>query len=1325
MPNWKKLIVSGSDASLTNLQLTDLNPIEDDTVLVIDSSGNVGTKESAASSGTSGANGSSGTSGNSGSSGTSGNSGSSGTSGNSGSSGTSGNSGSSGTSGVDGDDGSDGSSGTSGNSGSSGTSGNSGSSGTSGNSGSSGTSGNSGSSGTSGNDGADGILPLSGNTANGVITYDGDGTGTVESTLTYNANQLNVSGGNSTQWNTSYGWGDHSIVGYVSSSGNTIIGTDADINTLGATIIDNLYMTDGVITSHGTRVLTKGDLELENVNNTTDLLKPISTATQTALNLKANLSSPTFTGTVIAPTPISNDSSTKVATTAYVQGEITDLIGGAGAAFDTLLEISASIANGDSDVVALTTTVSGKLQKDQNLSDLTNAGTARTNLGLGGLATLNTVNAATITDNSVGAAELNVVGNGTTTQFLRSDADGTFTWATPTDTNTQLTDTQVRSKFSAGTNVAISTAGVISSTDTNTTYAIGDGGLTTKNFTAALKTKLDALDSSTYLKSNANDTFSGYILGSNIFRTADGNTNSSLNPNGQITSVGTAANIIQIDAGNDRIRTFTGNATYIDLVWPTIASTSKTITFPDATGTIALTSNIPSGNQIIDWTTDQGSTNIHSGNYTNTTYGVATNTVLGLVELFNNTDQSVAANTVSTTAGRTYGLQLNSANQGVINVPWTDTNTQLTDTQVRSKFSAGTNVAISTAGVISSTDTNTTYAIGDGGLTTKDFTAALKTKLDALDSSTYLKSNADDSFSGGLVSTARDKGIFGTYDSTKTDHIWSMGTAYKNHASGTNFGNLYGLAYKHTNNTTGGTMAGGHQMVWASNGTPKSAMGDNIWTAGTVTATGGNSTQWNTAYNWGNHASAGYLTSYTDTNTTYSAGRGLDISGTEFQLETDLRDSISYIGYDSNDYIQWSNNGWTRTVVNGTERLRVDTAGIDVSGRAIIDTNLTVGVSNIVGSGAVLTGGSSNVNGGYLSTIAGGTLNLNCQHYGTIAGGYLNGLCTNYSGNGYSFIGAGACNIIKSGLWSAIVSGCNNKILTQGSIDGCQGNFIGGGNNNYIMANNRSSIVGGCQNNIYDQSHGSIIGGGHVNAINDSEKSIIGGGLANYIVNGYHQTIGGGAYNQISSPCETAGNTISGGECNQICQGYQSNHNTIAGGCNNQICTYYHGNNFIGGGNSNCIQASYGASNSIIGGYNNKVYSGCYSAIIGGSSISAYSSNYVYVPNLCNVGGGTSDCRLKESICNIPYGLSHVSQLEPVSYKFTSDESKATKYGFLAQCVQEIMPDLITNHPTALVDGTPVLQFDKDAIWSSMVNAIKDLKNEVDALKARIDILEA
>ena len=48
-------------------------------------------------------------------------------------------------------------------------------------------------------------------------------------------------------------------------------------------------------------VLVKADVGLGNVDNTTDANKPVSTATQTALNLKANLASPTFTGTVTVP----------------------------------------------------------------------------------------------------------------------------------------------------------------------------------------------------------------------------------------------------------------------------------------------------------------------------------------------------------------------------------------------------------------------------------------------------------------------------------------------------------------------------------------------------------------------------------------------------------------------------------------------------------------------------------------------------------------------------------------------------------------------------------------------------------------------------------------------------------------------------------------------------------------------------------------------------------------------------------------------------------------------------------------------------------------
>ena len=74
--------------------------------------------------------------------------------------------------------------------------------------------------------------------------------------------------------------------------------------------------------------------------------------------------------------------------------------------------------------------------------------------------------ATNIASNVVGASELNVTGNGTTAQFLRSDGDGSFTWATPTDTNTT---------YSAGTGVTLS----------GTTFSIGQAVATTDSPTFA------------------------------------------------------------------------------------------------------------------------------------------------------------------------------------------------------------------------------------------------------------------------------------------------------------------------------------------------------------------------------------------------------------------------------------------------------------------------------------------------------------------------------------------------------------------------------------------------------------------------------------------------------------------------------------------------------------------------------------------------------------------------------------------------------------------------------------------------------------------------
>lgn len=96
--------------------------------------------------------------------------------------------------------------------------------------------------------------------------------------------------------------------------------------------------------------------------------------------------------------------------------------------------------------INLTTDVTGDLPVADGGTGASTAAGARTNLGLGSLATLSAVGAAQITDNSVGAAELNVSGNGTSGQALVSDGDGTMTWSTisVTDNDVSVSNLETR-----------------------------------------------------------------------------------------------------------------------------------------------------------------------------------------------------------------------------------------------------------------------------------------------------------------------------------------------------------------------------------------------------------------------------------------------------------------------------------------------------------------------------------------------------------------------------------------------------------------------------------------------------------------------------------------------------------------------------------------------------------------------------------------------------------------------------------------------------------------------------------------------------------------
>ena len=80
------------------------------------------------------------------------------------------------------------------------------------------------------------------------------------------------------------------------------------------------------------------------------------------------------------------------------------------------------------------------------------------------------------------------------------------------------------------------------------------------------------------------------------------------------------------------------------------------------------------GNASKVWKTD-ASGNPGWRDDTDTTYLKATKSALGLVKLVTDTAQSTANNAVTATANRTYGVQFDSNDQLVVNVPWTDNDT--------------------------------------------------------------------------------------------------------------------------------------------------------------------------------------------------------------------------------------------------------------------------------------------------------------------------------------------------------------------------------------------------------------------------------------------------------------------------------------------------------------------------------------------------------------------------------------------------------------------------------------------------------------------------
>jgi hypothetical protein len=118
-------------------------------------------------------------------------------------------------------------------------------------------------------------------------------------------------------------------------------------------------------------VAASGEDHYEDVRASGQILKDLIDTNVTNIALKANIASPTFTGTPAGPTAAAATNTTQLATTAFVRTEVSNLVDSAPAALDTLNELAAAIG----DDASFSTTMTNSLATKAPLASPTFTGT--------------------------------------------------------------------------------------------------------------------------------------------------------------------------------------------------------------------------------------------------------------------------------------------------------------------------------------------------------------------------------------------------------------------------------------------------------------------------------------------------------------------------------------------------------------------------------------------------------------------------------------------------------------------------------------------------------------------------------------------------------------------------------------------------------------------------------------------------------------------------------------------------------------------------------------------------------------------------------------
>ena len=326
-------------------------------------------------------------------------------------------------------------------------------------------------------------------------------------------------------------------------------------------------------------------------------------------------------------------------------------------------------------------------------------------------------------------------------------------------------------------------------------------------------------------------------------------------------------------------------------------------------------------------------------------------------------------------------------------------------------------------------------------------------------------------------------------------------------------------------------------------------------------------------------------------------------------------------------------------------------------------------------------------------------------------------------------------------------------------------NVIGGISDNIVTAGVRGASIGGGggtapnHNRVTDDY--STVGGGHDNqagddagTVDDAEYATVGGGRGN-TASGEYATVPGGYLNVARGHASFAGGKRARANHQGSFVWAGASLDTVASTGANQFLINASGGVGIGtnapatrlhvhgGGDASMSDGSgYVVIGSVDGlnivmdnneilARNNGVESGLFLQTSGGQvaigTVSPGTYTLAVNGSAAKTGGGSwsvfSDRRLKSIEGRYERGLAEIAQLSAVRYRYAEGNalglpSDDAFVGIVAQEAQEAIPECVEEGS----DG--YLMVNNDAVIWAMVNAIKELKAENDALRQRVEALE-